>query len=469
MKITVLSGSPKGELSITLQYVKLIQKKFPQHAFKIHHVSHNIQRIEQDKQVFATIMDDIISSDGVLWAFPVYVFLVPSQYKRFIELIWERGAQAAFKNKYTASISTSLHFYDHTAHNYLRAVCDDLDMRFVDSFSADMDDIFIEQMRARLLIFARSFFEAIDCNLSTAKVHPPLIYNKFSYLPGKARGKIDTCGKKVIVVTDVEDDRSNLAKMIQRFKNSFRQDIEVVNLHDISMRGGCLGCCQCAFDNICIYQGNDEFTEFFNAKLRNADISIYAGTIKDRFLSARAKMFWDRSFFNGHVPVQAGKQLGFIISGPLSQIPNLRQILEAMAELQRANLTGIVTDECGRSSQLDLLLHELASKCIQLSVENYIRPQTFLGVGGHKLLRDFIWARGRFPFLADYKYYRKQGMFDFPNKDKRYLKRNKQMLDLIKSPEMKETVRKMIKSEMVKPYQKAVETAYASCSTPEHR
>ena len=30
MKIVILNGSPKGEFSITLQYVNFIQKKFPQ-------------------------------------------------------------------------------------------------------------------------------------------------------------------------------------------------------------------------------------------------------------------------------------------------------------------------------------------------------------------------------------------------------------------------------------------------------
>lgn len=458
MKITVLSGSPKGDLSITLQYVKLIQKKTPQHTFKVHHVSQNIQRIERDRQVFLSIIDDILTSDGILWSFPVYVFLIPSQYKHFIELIWEKGAQSAFKDKYAASISTSIHFYDHAAHDYISAICDDLDMRFMGSFSADMDDIFIEQMRARLLTFARGFFEAIENSLPSAKSHPALIHSKFNYRPRKTKEKIDTYGKKVILVTDTENDQSNLAKMAQKFKDSLRQDIEVFNLHHINMSDGCLGCLQCAFDNICIYRDKDEFIDFFN-KLRNADITIHAGTIKDRFLSARTKTFWDRSFFNGHIPAQAGKQIGFIISGPLAQIPNLRQVLEAMAELQRANLVGIVTDECENSSHLDLLLHNLANKCVQLSVQNYIRPQTFLGVGGHKLLRDFIWARGRFPFIADYKYYRKHGMFDFPQKDKRNLKRSNQMLDLIKTPEMKETVRKMMKSEIVKPYQKAMEIA----------
>ena len=459
MKIAVLSGSPKGGLSVTLQYVRLIQKKFPQHELKIIHVSHDIQKIEKDEKLFEKVIDDIRSSEGVLWAFPLYVFLVPSQYKRFIELIWERGAQSAFKDKYTAVLSTSVHFYDHTAHNYMRAICDDLDMKFVDSFSAEMDDIFLEEMRVRLLLFARNFFEAIENKLPTAKIFSPLVYSKFRYAPGEAKGKIDTRGKRIVVITDVEDEQSNLAKMVERFKGSFSQDIEVYNLHDINIKGGCLGCIQCGFDNICVYQGQDEFVDFFNARVRNADITVHAGTIKDRYLSSRWKMCLDRGFFNGHIPVHMGKQIGFIISGPLSQIPNLRQILEAEAEIERADLVDIITDECGDSLQLDNLLQNFATKCVQLSAENYIRPHTFLGVGGHKLLRDFVWARARFPFLADYKFYRKHGMFDFPQKDERYLQFSKRMRDLIKTPEMKERVRKMIKTEMVKNYQKVVEQA----------
>src|SRR4030043_33838 len=129
MQIAVLSGSPKGELSVTLQYVRLIQKKFPQHELKVINVSHDIQKIEKDEKLFGKIIDDIINADGVLWAFPLYFLLVPSQYKRFIELIRERAAQSAFKGKYTAVLSTSIHFYDHTANNYMRAICDDLDMR----------------------------------------------------------------------------------------------------------------------------------------------------------------------------------------------------------------------------------------------------------------------------------------------------------------------------------------------------
>jgi multimeric flavodoxin WrbA len=458
MKIAVLSGSPKGELSVTLQYVKFIDNKFPQHDLKVINISQGIQRIEKDEQAFAKIVDDVKTSDGVLWAFPLYVMLVPAQHKRFIELIWERGAQKAFKDKYTAVLSTSIHFFDHTAHNYMRAICDDLDMKFVESFSADMDDLFSKQMRTKLLIFAENFFKAIENKLPTSKSYMPLACSKFSYAPGKVKDKVDTRGKRIVVVTDVKDNGSNLAKMVERFRESFSQDIDVVNLYDIDIKGGCLGCTECGFDNICVYEGKDEFIDFFNTRLRNADITIFAGAIKDRYLSARMKMSWDRGFFNGHIPIHEGKQMGFIVSGPLSQVPNLRQILEAEAEMSLANLVDIISDECGDSPQLDALLQNFASRSVQFSVENYIRPKTFLAVGGYKIFRDAIWARIRFPFLADYRFYRKHKLFDFPQKDKRYLEFSKKMINLIKQPGMKEMVRKMIKTEMVKPYQRVVET-----------
>jgi hypothetical protein len=50
------------------------------------------------------------------------------------------GGDNTFMEKYTAVLSTSIHFYDHTAHNYINALCDDLNMKYVGSFFADMPD-----------------------------------------------------------------------------------------------------------------------------------------------------------------------------------------------------------------------------------------------------------------------------------------------------------------------------------------
>ena len=141
MKIVVLNGSPKGHVSVTMQYVNLIQKKFPHHELRIFNVASQIKKIEKDETAFREIMDEVRSAGGVLWAFPLYVFLVSSQYKRFIEILWERNGADAFRDKYAATLSTSIHFFDHTAHNYIRAICDDLDMRFAGAFSAEMHDL----------------------------------------------------------------------------------------------------------------------------------------------------------------------------------------------------------------------------------------------------------------------------------------------------------------------------------------
>src|SRR5664279_5729189 len=141
MKIVVLNGSPKGDVSVTMQYVNFLAKKYPQHEFQTVNISQRIKAIEKFPKELEQIIADVRAADGVIWAFPLYILLVHAHYKRFIELIFERGAQAAFAGKYAASLSTSIHFFDHTAHNYIHAICDDLGMRFVESFSPDMVDL----------------------------------------------------------------------------------------------------------------------------------------------------------------------------------------------------------------------------------------------------------------------------------------------------------------------------------------
>jgi len=457
MKIAVLNGSPKGEVSVTVQYIKFIQKKYPQHELKLINIAHDIVRIEKDDNLFKSIIDEVRKSDGVIWAFPLYVFLVCSQYKRFIEMITEKGEQEAFAGKYVTVLSTSVHFFDNTAHNYMHGICDDLDMRYVEPFSADMDDIMIENMRRILLRWADNFFSAIEDKAPTMKLYAPVIHKKFTYKPGKSAGKVDPSGLKIRVLADITEGNSNLAKMVQRFKDSFKGDIQVVRTGDVKMRGGCLGCMECAFDNICVYQGKDDFIDYFNAG-RDADVSIFAGEIIDRFFSARMKMFWDRSFFNGHIPTSVDKQVGFIVSGPLSQVVNLQEIINAIPQIGGGNLAGVITDECADSGQIDRLLESFAVKCVDNARSTYMLPRTFLGVGGHKIFRDQIWARLAFPFTADYRYYEEHGLFDFPQQDTRYLEYSKQMTGMIKDPKMKEMVRKMMKTEMLRGYAKMVET-----------
>lgn len=458
VKIVVLNGSPKGMTSVTMQYVLFLRKKLPQHEFTILNVCQDVRKLESDEQVFLETIKSVAESDGVLWAFPLYYLLVHGGYKRFIESVFARGVGTAFEGKYAAVLTTSIHFFDHTAHEYLNGICDDLGMKYVGSYSAEMQDLLREQERDRLLLFADDFLHAIEERRSTPRRFRPVVPDGFSYEPGKSIKKVATLGKNIIIVTDAEETAGNLAKMTARLQSCWEGEVSVINLQQIEIRVGCSGCCQCGLDNVCVYKDADDVHEVYG-KLMAADILILAGSVQDRYLSSRWKTFFDRGFFMNHVPMFAGKQIGCLVSGPLMQLASLRQILEGYMECQQANLVGIVTDECVSSEELDRLLEGLAGRLIDFAATAYLRPPTFLSVGGRKLFRDELWASLRFVFRQDHRYYRKHGFYDFPKRSLKTRITHGLYTLLLLIPGFRREFRKRIREEMVKPLRKVVEKA----------
>ncbi|MFT5701167.1 MAG: hypothetical protein ACI8ZB_004056 [Desulforhopalus sp.] len=351
-----------------------------------------------------------------------------------------------------------MHFYDHIAHNCINAISDDLEMKFAGGFSADMFDLLEEKERTRLSLFAEHLFYTIENNELTSRNFRPLIHSSFEYVPGDVQTKIGVGSPKVVVLTDSKDEGTNLGRMLRQFTGTFSGEVEMIDLNEVDIKGGCLGCIQCGYDNSCQYGDKDGYVEFFNTKVMSANILVLAGSTKDRYLSSRWKLFFDRSFFNTHIPVMKDKQLGFIISGPLSQNPNLRQALEGFFEVQQASIVDFVTDECGDSAEIDALLLSLAERLIRYANDGYVKPASFLGVGGSKVFRDVIYGRLRFPFRADHNFYKKNGWYDFPQKDYKSRITNSMMLLLNRMPSMrKEIYTKRIKTELIKPLQKVLE------------
>ncbi|NBC29390.1 MAG: iron-sulfur protein, partial [Spirochaetes bacterium] len=126
MNIVLLNGSPKGSESVTLQFAMYLAAQEREHSFTVVEVAKRFRGFERDPARFNAVMEQVGGADVVLWAFPLYYLLVSSGYKRFIELIFERNRVDAFAGRYALALSTSIHFYDHTAHNYIRAVSEDL-------------------------------------------------------------------------------------------------------------------------------------------------------------------------------------------------------------------------------------------------------------------------------------------------------------------------------------------------------
>ncbi len=165
--------------------------------------------------------------------------------KRFIELVFVRHAQDAFSGKYTASLSTSIHFFDQTAHNYMHAICDDLGMHYCGFYSAAMMDLLIEEEQDRFEKFTQLLFFAVLERMPLPAEHSPIIWRSWSYIPGTAPEPVANMGKKIIILTDSKDLSSNCAQMTGRLMQVFSGNGELVSLHDLDIRGGCIGCCQC--------------------------------------------------------------------------------------------------------------------------------------------------------------------------------------------------------------------------------
>ncbi len=460
MKIVVLNGSPKGDLSITLQYVHYLQKTNPACAFQVYNIAQQIRKIENDQSFFNEIIDQVRQADGVLWAFPLYILIVHAHYKRFIELVFERGAQQAFAGKYAAALSTSIHFFDHTAHNYMHGICDDLEMRYVECFSADMKDLMEEKGRRQLEHFGRQFLEAVEAHRPYQRRYPALQPRAFAYQPGPAPAPVETNGKKVVIVHDGARPGSNIDRMVARCRESFRGDVTVFDLNEIDIKASCQGCLRCGASYHCAFEGKDGFIDFYRAQVMAADIIVYAGTVVDRYLSTRWKAFFDRSFFNTHTPKLIDKQVALVISGPYSQLPNLNEILMGYIEFQMAHLVGVVSDEYGGSEEIDILIDTLMRSALSQAVQGSSRPMTFLGIGGLKIFRDDIWGSIRMVFPADHNAYKRLGVYQsFPQHDVGQRLLNLIIIPLLSIPKMREEFNRRMIQEMVRPLQNVVSKA----------
>ncbi len=456
MRIVVLNGSPKGEVSVTRQYVAYLERTFPEHHFEVLPVAQRIRELERDAAAFERVVEEVRAADGVIWAFPLYILLVCSQYKRFIELIDERGAADAFVGKHACTLSTSINYFDSSAHTYVRSVCEDLGQRFVGTYSAQMHDLLKPEERRRLELFAEDFFAAIAGRmefprLSTALPRTPAL----RYRPGTPLQRVRTGGRKIVILSDARPGQENLHGMVARLRNAWDGDVKLVNLHDLDIKGGCQGCLRCGAAYRCAYTGKDGFIGFYNEVLRPADIIVFAGAIVSRQLSWKWREFFDRSFFNTHTPSLVGKQMAFVVSGPLSLVPELRETYEGWVELQRSHLVSFVSDERENSDVLDLTLQGLAGRLVQFAGSGYIKPRTFLGVAGMKIFRDDIWAQLRVVFRADHRAYKRLGYYDFPQR--RVVRRLVMGLAWIATglPFIRRRFPSMIRTHMIIPLRKA--------------
>ncbi len=406
MKIAVINGSPKGDYSITLQTVHYLERKYPDHSFAVLNAGQRIRGLEKDFSEARALLE---GSDAVLFSYPVYTFLAPSQLHRFIELVKARGVDLS--GKYATQISTSKHFYDITAHRYIEENCLDMGMKYIRGLSADMEDLLTDKGKTEAeKFFDRFLWSAGEGIFEEAPQAKPDYTPVAATLPASSSGEKKE-DKDIVIITDSTDPASNLDAMVARFREVFPYRTRVVNISEYPLAGGCLGCFRCAVSEKCVYK--DGFDTFLRENIQTADAIVYAFTLTDHSMGSRFKMYDDRNFCNGHRTVTVGMPVGYIVSGDYPSEENVRTVVEARSETGGNFLAGVACDCRDTDRQVDTLARSLT-----FALETgHTAPQNFWGVGGMKIFRDLIYKM-RGMMRADHKFYKKQGIYDFPQKER---------------------------------------------------
>lgn len=404
MKITVLNGSPKGTLSVSYHHMLFLEKHFKEATFEYAHIGKRIKTYEG--LILDQLVEQMIDSDLIIWLYPVYTFTVPYQMMTFINRLMKHPNKHMLEGKKVTQFSTSKHFYDITAYNYVKEVSISLNMNHLSGMTADMNEMITEKGRYKMIAFFDQLKDSVENHLDFRTTPFPKVSLKdFDYgalpEPDKEPGKI-------LVVYNGQDYSTNVKNMISAFENLCKYEVHRLDISNVKIQGGCLGCLKCAFVGTCVYR--DEFEEIYQNKIMDADVLIYASDIENHYIHQDFKLIDDRAFYNGHRVNVQSKASGYLLNGSLLHEPNLKQIIEARAEVgHMVYLSPVTTYEDDVLIQIKRLCHE-----VEYFIENRPYPKnSFLEVGGMKVFRDLVYEM-RSMMIDDHVYYKKNKLYDYP-------------------------------------------------------
>ena len=435
MKVLIINGSPRGRFSVTLQSCLYLEQAFPEHEFEFLNAGSGIHVFERD---MSGATEAVASCDLLIFAYPVYDFLVPSQLHRFIELLKASGAD--FTGVFASQLSTSLHFYDMTAQRFIEDNCNDMGMRVVKGLSAGTEDLLTEQGRSELEAFFRYAVFCVENEISEPSRSPaPAAQREYECClePSKKPEDYDT-----VIVGDLREEDESLRAMVKDFAAAFPYKTRFVNIADFQFKGGCLGCLNCRYDGRCVY---DDGFDAFLADIYRADAIVYAFTPRDHSMGARFKMFDDRGFFTALRDRARGKPTAYIINGEYETEENLIAVLEARSEMSQSFLAGFASNTAQLQSVAKKLAYALEHK--------YAPPQDFRGIAGQKLLRDWLWpVRGI--SRADNEYFKAHGLYDFPQRKWLYSLRLSVLGLLMRNEKLRAKIEPRLNHRRLAPYRK---------------
>ncbi|MCH4887628.1 hypothetical protein EZV73_08590 [Acidaminobacter sp. JC074] len=407
MKIIVLNGSPKGNQSVTHQHILFLEKHFKNAEFKHVHIGKRLKTMKDE--VLDQVLEDMISSDLIVWTYPVYTFCVPYQLMAFINRLSKHKDVCLLKGKHTTQFSTSKHFYDVTASDYIREICHMFEMNYLSGMMADMEEMLTEKGRYHMISFFDQVTDQVEKHLlyPLPREHRISLYD-FDYKPVP---EPEPKSGNILIVYNGQAYSETIRQMILAFENLCEYEVHRLDTSNIHIQGPCMGCLDCTFTGHCIYR--DGFEKIYREKIMKADVLVYASDIENHYMNEDFKLMDDRAFFNGHRVNLESKAVTYLLNGGLTYERNLKTLIEARASVGHMVYIEPVTTE------YEDILGQIKRLVYDVSYFMEKRPYakaSFYESGGMKIFRDLVYEM-RALMHEDHAYYKKNNLYDYPKPD----------------------------------------------------
>lgn len=265
MKICVLSCSPKGDTSLTLQTIRFLEKFYPEDTFKTHMTF--TASCPQD------VIDDAADSDLIMILSSIFHLNVHAQMISMLDVL-ASGLKEKLGDDYKklnfTYLTTSNFLYEIGAHRYVESWARTQKLTFRRALSLKDDSVLTEVGREELYRWFQYTKDTIELSRNGG-------------IP-KA-----TEVRKVSIINDgLNQERTDLIKNLFQERNC---EVKVFNLNDYKIRP-CTACFACYSNRVCHIK--DDFEGLVDEAGTGADLIVNVGTLKCGMLSQQYKFFTDR-------------------------------------------------------------------------------------------------------------------------------------------------------------------------------
>ena len=264
MKILILSGSPKGETSITLKTTEFIPKMFPEDEFTTEMIGTG--------EYTERIGERIKEADLVILTGSIYHCSIHTQTMCFLDAM-VKNIGNDIQGKPFTYLTTSMFLMEVPAHTYVEQFFKRNGLRYIRSLSLKDDDVLSEKGREELY----RWFEYI-------KQTATLDSNDITF---------ENNGNIVILDTSDDDETRNdaIIKEVMDYCMKKSGNVRVVSVKDYTVKH-CSACYGCYSTRKCVIQ--DDFAKLVSDVYDGTDVLITVGTLKYGMLGTNYKKWLDR-------------------------------------------------------------------------------------------------------------------------------------------------------------------------------